>query len=131
FRPLSDRPSQAISCPPDSRRGALTGSRTSAHRHRKPSPRRSVSRAAANGPAIVRASSRGVAGSIGAFVLFAWLLKRWSVTRTSFIAVVIPVVALVLGALVRHESLRASSLIGVILVFAGLALGIAADRLKR
>ena len=52
-------------------------------------------------------------------------------TRTSFIAVVIPVVALMLGALVRHESLRASNLIGVILVFAGLALGIAADRLKR
>src|SRR5258705_472289 len=42
-------------------------------------------------------------GSLGAFATFAWLLQRWTVTRTSFIAVVVPVVALLLGAIVRHE----------------------------
>jgi drug/metabolite transporter (DMT)-like permease len=36
-------------------------------------------------------------GSVIAFVTFAWLLQHWTVTRTSFIAVVVPVVALVLG----------------------------------
>ena len=72
-----------------------------------------------------------LAGSVGAFVLYAWLLSRWSVTRASFIAVVVPVVALILGIALYGERVPATSFFGVALVFAGLALGVAADRIKR
>ena len=72
-----------------------------------------------------------IAGSVGGFVLYAWLINRWNVSRISFISVVVPVVALALGTLARHESVPAASLFGVVLVFAGLALGLAADRVKQ
>ncbi len=72
-----------------------------------------------------------VAGSIGAFVLYTWLVSQWKVSRASFIAVVVPVVALILGSLVRHETLGATGALGAGLVLAGLALTIAADRLTR
>lgn len=42
-------------------------------------------------------------GSLGAYVLYAWLLQHWSATSASFIGVTIPVIALVLGALIRDE----------------------------
>jgi drug/metabolite transporter (DMT)-like permease len=69
-----------------------------------------------------------LAGSVFAFVLYAWLVNHWDVTRISFIAVVVPVVALLLGTLVRHERLTAAHSTGSLLVLAGLALGILSDR---
>ncbi len=65
-----------------------------------------------------------LAGSIGAFVLFAWLVSHWPVTRVSFIGVVTPVVALALGAVVRHERLTPASLAGSALVLGGVVLGL-------
>ncbi len=65
-----------------------------------------------------------LAGSVGAFVLFAWLINHWPVTRVSFIGVVNPVVALVLGWLVRDESLTWASLAGSALVLAGVVSGL-------
>jgi drug/metabolite transporter (DMT)-like permease len=44
-----------------------------------------------------------VVGSIGAFTTFTWLIRRWPVTRMSFSAVIIPLVALMLGIVVLHE----------------------------
>lgn len=67
-------------------------------------------------------------GSIGAFGLYAWLVNRWPVSRISFIAVVVPVVALLLGALVRHERLTALQSLGSIVVLAGVAFAILGDR---
>jgi drug/metabolite transporter (DMT)-like permease len=67
-----------------------------------------------------------LAGSIGAFVLFAWLLNHWAVTRVSFIGVVNPVVALLLGWLVRGERLTVASLAGSGLVIVGVVLGLRA-----
>ncbi len=64
-----------------------------------------------------------LAGSLGAFVLFAWLVNHWPITRISFISVVIPVVALALGAVVRHEEITRGSLAGSVLVLAGVLLG--------
>ena len=68
------------------------------------------------------------AGSIGAFGLYAWLVNRWPVSRISFIALVVPVVALLLGAAVRHERLTSIQAIGSLLVVAGVALAILTDR---
>jgi drug/metabolite transporter (DMT)-like permease len=66
-------------------------------------------------------------GSVGAFVIFAWLLNRWPVSTLSFIGVVVPVIAVTLGALVRHERLFASHLLGTLLILAGVTLAIAGD----
>lgn len=63
------------------------------------------------------------AGSMGAFVLFSWLVQRWPVSRSAYVSVVIPLIALVLGALLRHERLTLAMLAGSALVMAGLAIG--------
>lgn len=60
-----------------------------------------------------------VAGSVGAFVLFAWLINRWKASSVSFMAVIIPVIAVVLGALARGERLAPGSAIGAVIVIAG------------
>ena len=69
-----------------------------------------------------------VAGSLGAYVILAWLLSHWPVTRTSYITVIVPVIALGLGAVVRHEPLGATSLAGAVLVLGGLLLGMRFSR---
>lgn len=72
-----------------------------------------------------------VVGSFGAFVIYAWLVNRWKLTRISFIAVIVPIVALILGALFRGERLGAGAVLGTVLVFGGLGLSIASDRASR
>jgi drug/metabolite transporter (DMT)-like permease len=64
-----------------------------------------------------------LAGSVGAFVMWTWLVSRWSVTRLSFMAVLTPLIALALGALVRHERLAPLTLAGGLVVLAGVAIG--------
>ena len=63
-------------------------------------------------------------GSVGAFVIFAWLVHRWEVTRVSYISVVIPVLALALGAAVRHERIAPVSLAGSVVVLLGVTIGL-------
>lgn len=62
-----------------------------------------------------------LAGSIGAFVTMTWLLGRWNASSTSFIAVVIPVIAVALGAIFRGESLAPGSFVGVAVVLVATA----------
>lgn len=69
-----------------------------------------------------------LAGSVGAFVLFAWLINHWPVTRVSFIGVVNPVVALLLGWAFRDERLTLASLAGSALVLLGLVFGLRPER---
>ena len=57
-----------------------------------------------------------------------WLVHRWTVTRTAYVTVIVPIVALALGALVRHERLTASSFAGAALVLGGLLLGMRPER---
>ena len=64
-----------------------------------------------------------VAGSLGAFVIMSWLVNHWPVTRTSYVTVIVPVIALGLGSVVRHEPLTLASLLGTSLVLAGLLIG--------
>ncbi|MFN8587006.1 MAG: EamA family transporter [Candidatus Eisenbacteria bacterium] len=67
-------------------------------------------------------------GSIGAFVLFAWLVQRWRVTATSFLAVLTPVLGAVLGATVRHEPLGTTTIVGAVVVVSGVVVANLADR---
>lgn len=69
-----------------------------------------------------------LAGSVGAFVVYAWLINHWDVSTLAFIGVVVPVIAVSLGALVRHEEIRRQHVLGSVLVLAGVALAIASDR---
>ncbi len=64
-----------------------------------------------------------IAGSMGAFVIMSWLVNHWPVTRASYVSVVVPVLALALGRAVRHERLTLTNLAGVLLVLAGLTIG--------
>jgi drug/metabolite transporter (DMT)-like permease len=67
-----------------------------------------------------------VAGSLGAYVTLSWLLSRWPLSRTSYTTVIVPLIALALGAIVRHEPLGTGSLAGAGLVLGGLLLGMRA-----
>jgi probable blue pigment (indigoidine) exporter len=69
-----------------------------------------------------------LAGSVGAFVLFAWLINHWPVTRVSFIGVVNPVIALLLGWALRGEHLTPASFAGSALVLLGLVFGLRPER---
>lgn len=64
----------------------------------------------------------GIVGSAGAFVVFAWLLGRWSISSASFVAVVIPVIAVTLGVLVRGEKFPPGSLVGALVVMVATAI---------
>jgi drug/metabolite transporter (DMT)-like permease len=68
-----------------------------------------------------------IAGSVVAFVLLAWLVNHWKVTSISFIALIVPVIALLLGILIRGERLTATGLVGSALVLAGVTLGVMAE----
>lgn len=65
-----------------------------------------------------------VAGSVGAFVLWAWLVGRWDVSRLGFMAVITPLIALTLGVLFRGERLGSMTFAGVAVVLAGVAIGL-------
>ncbi|HSZ83112.1 MAG TPA: EamA family transporter [Polyangia bacterium] len=69
-----------------------------------------------------------VGGSLGAYVIMSWLVNRWAVTRTAYVTVIVPVIALALGAVVRHEPLAPTSLGGAALVLAGLLIGMRPER---
>jgi drug/metabolite transporter (DMT)-like permease len=69
-----------------------------------------------------------VAGSLGAYVVMSWLVNHWPVTRTAYVTVIVPVIALALGSLARHERLTAASFVGTALVMAGLLVGMRTAR---
>lgn len=69
-----------------------------------------------------------LAGSVGAFVIFAWLVQRVPISTTAFIGVMVPVIAVTLGVVLRHERLYREHLLGSVLVLAGVMLAIVSDR---
>lgn len=79
------------------------------------------------GPALA-VTSLGVLQTGIAFVVAATLLGRVGSTRASFIAYVIPVVALVLGVIFRGDRVTAVAVAGIALVIAGALLASGRDR---
>lgn len=63
----------------------------------------------------------GLVGSGLAFLAFFFLLGRWGAGRTSTVAYVLPVVGLVLGLTLGHETLGLAVLAGMVLVIGGVA----------
>ncbi len=72
-----------------------------------------------------------VAGSLGAFVLFAWLIKVWSVTSASFIGVVAPIVAVILGAIVKEERPSPLALVGALIVIGAVIFALRPSRASK
>jgi drug/metabolite transporter (DMT)-like permease len=67
-----------------------------------------------------------LAGSLGAFLLWTWLVHHAPLSKISYIAVLTPLVALAVGALVRGERIAALTLAGAAVVFAGVVIGLRA-----
>lgn len=69
-----------------------------------------------------------ILGSLGAFVLYSWLVGRWSGTTASFIGVIVPVIALILGAIFRAERPPVVSFLGAALVIAAVVVALTRSR---
>ncbi len=65
-----------------------------------------------------------IAGSVGAFVIFTWLIQHWELSRASFVAVIVPLVALSLGVLVKGERVTPMLAAGSTVVLVGVWLGL-------
>ncbi len=57
-----------------------------------------------------------LAGSLGAYVIFTWLVGHWPVTSASMVGVVVPVIAVILGAIVLGETRSTEGYLGAALV---------------
>lgn len=63
-------------------------------------------------------------GSVVAFLLFYWLLRRMDVTKVLLIALVTPVLAVALGAAVLGERLGGPAFLGTAMILAGVFIGV-------
>lgn len=72
-----------------------------------------------------------VVGSVGAFVIFAWLISQWRATTVAFLGVIVPVIAVILGAIFRQEALAPGSLIGAVVVIVGVAIALKSESAAR
>ena len=57
-----------------------------------------------------------LAGSLGAYVLYTWLVQHWPVTNANMIGVVVPVIAVILGAVAKQEQRASESYAGAAVV---------------
>jgi drug/metabolite transporter (DMT)-like permease len=77
---------------------------------------------------LVAIAALGALGTGLAFVLMGTLVSRVGSSRASFATYLIPVVALVLGAVFLDENVRALSIAGIVLVIAGAMLASRKER---
>jgi drug/metabolite transporter (DMT)-like permease len=64
-----------------------------------------------------------VAATVVLFLLFLAVVRRWTASATSYIFVLMPVVAIALGALLADEPITATTVAGGALVCAGVYVG--------
>lgn len=67
-----------------------------------------------------------IAGSLGAFVLYSWLIARWPVTNVSLIGVIVPIIAGILGAIVKAEAPAPLTYVGAAIVITAVLVAIRA-----
>ena len=60
-----------------------------------------------------------IMSSVVAFGLFAWLMNHWRATTVSFLGVIVPVIAVVVGAVFRNERFAPGALLGAAVVIVG------------
>jgi drug/metabolite transporter (DMT)-like permease len=64
-----------------------------------------------------------VAATVGLFLLVLVVVQRWTASATSYVFVLMPVVAVALGALVADEAIAATTILGGAIVCAGVYVG--------
>ena len=69
-----------------------------------------------------------VLGNLGAYALYGWLITKWKVTSASVAALIIPVLAVILGAIVKGEAPPAATYAGAALVLTGVAVALFGGR---
>lgn len=62
-------------------------------------------------------------GSFGMFYLYVWLMKRWSASATSYVVMLLPIVATIAGFILAGETVTLTFVIGGILVMIGVWIG--------
>jgi len=80
---------------------------------------------------VLAVAALGILGTGAAFAVMASLVGRVGATRASFITYLIPVVSLVLGVLLRGDSVAPLALVGVVLVILGAVLASRSPRQDR
>jgi drug/metabolite transporter (DMT)-like permease len=65
-----------------------------------------------------------IAGSLGAYVLYTWLVQHWPVTNASMVGVVVPVIAVILGAVAKQEQRSTESYVGAVVVLAAVLIAL-------
>ena len=66
-----------------------------------------------------------VAATVGLFLLVLFVVERWTASATSYTFVLMPVVAVLLGALVADEAITATTIVGGAIVCVGVYVGAA------
>ncbi len=64
-----------------------------------------------------------IAATVGLFLMVLVVVQRWTASATSYVFVLMPVVAVALGALVADEEITATTIVGGAIVSAGVYLG--------
>lgn len=71
-----------------------------------------------------------LAGSLGAFVLFTWLVTHWSVSNASLLGVTVPIIAVILGGLVKGEQPAALTYVGAAVVIGAILIALRAPHAR-
>jgi len=66
------------------------------------------------------------AGSLGAFVLFTWLVTHWSVSNASLVGVTVPIIAVILGGLIKGEQPAPLTYVGAVIVISAVLIALRA-----
>ncbi|HEV2249373.1 MAG TPA: EamA family transporter [Candidatus Limnocylindria bacterium] len=65
-----------------------------------------------------------LAGSLGAFVLFTWLVTHWSVSNASLLGVTVPIIAVILGGIVKGEQPATLTYVGAAIVISAILIAL-------
>ena len=69
-----------------------------------------------------------VAATVGLFLLVLFVVQRWTASATSYVFVLMPVIAVALGALIADETMTATTIAGGVVVCAGVYVGASRNR---
>jgi drug/metabolite transporter (DMT)-like permease len=69
-----------------------------------------------------------VAGSVGLFGLFVFVIKRWTATASAYALTLMPVIAVATGSLIANEAITAEIIVGGLLVLLGVYVGALSSR---
>ena len=67
-----------------------------------------------------------IAGSLGAFVLWTWLVTHWTVGNASLVGVVVPCIAVILGGIVKGEQPAPLTYLGAAIVISAVLIALRA-----